>query len=357
MPSVKYAKILSSAAASLTLALSAFTAHAQTPAESGVEVEEGQILVLSETDSAPVQKDNKKRDINYADALVLGIVEGVTEYLPVSSTGHLIVADRLLGIDTNTPLSDAYGKPILTRKLEPFTMKMAADAYAIIIQFGAIMAVAILYFDYFMKMLFGLMGKNREGLRLFVNIVVAFLPAAIIGLACAHIIEEKLFGVEPVIAALAAGAVLMGICQKIYSKNAQKRNAPRLEDMTIKQSLLIGILQCVAMWPGTSRSMMTILGGYMAGLKPADAARFSFLLGFVTLTAASVYKTAKDGQNLLETLSIGPLAFGLVVAFVAAAISVKWMVGFLTRRGLAPFAWYRLLLAAVLWGMLAFDLL
>ena len=296
-----------------------------------------------------------KSDISYFDSVVLGLVEGITEYLPVSSTGHLIIANAFLNLDGDKGLSSAEGTPVLASDGEPYTMKMAADAYAIVIQFGAIMAVVVLYWDCLVKMLFGLFGRDAEGLRLFRNLVVAFIPAALVGLLFHDAIEEYLFGVAPVIIALAAGAALMFFVQKFYDARAKKTDKfTRMEDMTARQALVVGLLQCVAMWPGTSRSMMTILGGYIVGFKPADAARFSFLLGLATLSAASLFKVAKDGANMAAALSPGPLAVGLIVAFFSSAISVRWLVGFLTRKGLKPFVWYRIfvaiLLAVLLWS-------
>lgn len=304
----------------------------------------------------PTQID--RPDIGYGDAFALGLVEGFTEYLPVSSTGHLILANSFLKLDSDKPLLDNAGRTVLNADLKPYTMKDAADAYAIVIQFGAIAAVAILYWQYILKMLLGLLGRNPAGLRLLVNLVAAFMPAAAIGLAFHSAIERYLFGVKPVIFALAAGALLMFAVQKYYnSRNRRGENFTDMEDLNWRQSLTIGFLQCVAMCPGTSRSMMTILGGYLAGMRPADSAKFSFLLGLATLTAASLFKTYKDGAAIVQTLSVAPLAFGMVVAFVSAAVSVKWMVGFLTRRGLAPFAWYRLAVAAALAALMYFDIL
>ncbi len=300
--------------------------------------------------AADAKAPQEKTDISYSDALILGLVEGITEYLPVSSTGHLILTNALLNLDADTPLSAADGSPIFDDGGNPYTMKSAADAYVIMIQFGAIAAVALMYRKSLLKMLMGILGKDREGLILMRNLIAAFLPAAIVGLILHDAIERELFGVKPVIIALAVGAMLMFAVQKMYDKKLFKSGVnSSVENMTLGQSLTVGVLQCVAMWPGTSRSMMTILGGYLAGLKPADAAKFSFLLGLITLTTASMFKTLKDGQNMLQALSAGPLALGLLVAFVSAALSVKWLIGFLTKRGLAPFAWYRLLLAAALY--------
>ena len=269
------------------------------------------------------------------------------------------MANSFLGLDDEEPLVDANGDAILNKNFEPLTLKAAADAYAIVIQLGAIFAVAIIYWESLLKMLFGLIGKNPEGLRLLRNLIAAFLPAAIVGLLVHDFIERVLFGVVPVIAALFFGAVLMVVVQRRFDRaNAfAYTKFTKLSDMKVRSALLVGILQCVAMWPGTSRSMMTIIGGYAAGLKPADSAKFSFLLGLITLSAASLFKIVKDGDAVLRAISVGPLCLGMFVAFVAAAVSVKWFVGFLTRRGLVPFAYYRILLAALLAGLLYFNLI
>lgn len=296
----------------------------------------------------------KNADMDNLDAIVLGVVEGLTEFLPVSSTGHLILANNFLHLDSVEPLENSKGEIVYSDKIEngkkvPYTMKAAADAYAIIIQIAAIAAVAFLYWRDFLSMLLGVLGKSRNGLMLARNIVVSFIPAAIIGFLFHDLIEEYLFGVLPVIAALAIGALVMIFFQRKYEKSF-KTDAPALElhSLTIKQSLIVGFMQCVALFPGTSRSMMTILGAYFVGLRPVEAAKFSFILGFVTLSAASCYKMLKDGRMMLEVISPTPLALGLVVAFVSSLLAAKWLVGFLNRKGLVPFAIYRLLLAAIL---------
>lgn len=309
-------------------------------------------------ESSPVPAGaSAKTDISYSDATILGLVEGFTEYLPVSSTGHLIIANAFLGLDAPEPLFDADGGPVLNSRLEPVTLKSAADAYAVVIQLGAIAAVAFVYWEWLVKMLFGLLGRNPEGLRLLRNIVVAFMPAAVAGLLFGEFIESALFGVIPVVAALFFGALLMIWTQRRYSLAHSRPSAgyARLDDMRARSALLIGVFQCAAMWPGMSRSMITIVGGYAVGLRPADSARFSFLLGLVTLSAASAYKMLKDGDALLRAVSAGPLLLGMAVAFLSAALSVRWLVGFLTRRGLAPFAYYRIALAAALGALAYFN--
>ena len=334
-----------------------FTLCAQTINE--VESDPPKVTIEIVETQASQSNEAAKNGISYCDSLVLGLVEGLTEYLPVSSTGHLLLANAFLGLDADEPLSDAAGNPILNDDFEPLTLKSAADAYAIVIQLGAIAAVAFIYWEWLLKMFFGLLGRNPEGLRLLINIIAAFLPAAVIGFLLHDLIESWLFGTLPIIAALFFGGLLMFWVQKRYnSKHLYPSSAYlKMRDMRVKDALVIGFLQCIAMWPGTSRSMMTIIGGYAVGLKPADAARFSFLLGLATLSAASIFKMYTDGASILRAISAGPLLFGIIVAFVSAALTVKWLVGFLNRRGLAPFAYYRIILAAILSAFVYFNIL
>lgn len=323
-----------------------------------------------------IQVPGRPAEITWSDAFVLGLVEGITEYLPVSSTGHLILANRALGLDVEVPLTDGNGEVLMTKgdggDLEPFTLRKAADGYAIIIQGGAILAVALLFFRRLTGAAIGGIGlglgivgrlvpacRRQSGrfdpadVRLARNLIVAFLPAAVLGLLLDDWIESHLFGVGPVVGALLAGAVLMlGVEAWRKRRSGEAHSAPEagpdLPDLSVRQCLVVGFLQCVAMWPGTSRSMMTIVGGYVVGLSPARAAEFSFLLGFITLTAASGYRTLQMGGTMLEALLIGPILFGLLVATVSAALAVKWLVGYLSRHGLALFAWYRVVVGLVL---------
>jgi undecaprenyl-diphosphatase len=278
--------------------------------------------------------------VEWWQAIILGLVEGVTEYLPVSSTGHLILASALMGLD------------------EP-EKKAAVDAFNIVIQGGAILAVLGLYWPRVKQMLFGLVGRDPKGLRLALLLFVAFLPAAILGVLFDDWIEARLFFAGPVLLALALGGVYMivlDLWQKRRHREHPDAETPDITDLTFAQAVIIGLLQCVAMWPGTSRSMMTITGGILVGLRPRQAAEFSFLLGLPTLGGATVYKLAKNvkeahdtgGDNLFEQLGVLPVAIGLVVATISAAIAVKWLVSFLNRHGLAIFGYYRLVLCAVL---------
>lgn len=287
--------------------------------------------------------------LGYGEAFVLGVVEGVTEYLPVSSTGHLILSNKLLGLDVETPFLGEDGMPIVGSEGVVLTVADAADAYVVVIQIGAILAVAILWWRRVAGMFMGLLGKDARGLLLVRNLLIAFMPAAVLGLLLRKSIKAHLFGVWPVVVALVAGAVLM-LAVEFWRKRKYGVQAPvegpDLPELSVRQSLLIGFMQCVAMWPGTSRSMMTLVGGYIVGLSPVRAAEFSFLLGMITLSAAALYEGYKSAE-VLGQLDMGPLLFGVVVAFGFAAVSVKWMVSWLTRHGLSLFAWYRLALAAV----------
>ena len=299
-------------------------------------------------------------ELSVAAALVLGVVEGVTEFLPVSSTGHLIIANHFLGLEAEAPLLSADGRPLYYRAPSPqyphgvpLTIKQAADTYVVVIQFGAIAAVGILYWTQLIALLRGLLGRDPAGRRLLINLLIAFLPAAGLGFLLHGWIDAHLFSIPAVIIALVAGAGLMFFAESWRRKHATRTAQPA--ELTPKQAAGIGALQCLALWPGTSRSMTTIVGGYFAGLDPRRAAEFSFLLGFVTLTAATVYKSYKGGAAMIQVFGWSNVLLGAAVAAVTAALSVRFLIGWLTRHGLAAFAWYRLALAVALAALLALD--
>ena len=271
-------------------------------------------------------------------AALLGLVEGITEYLPISSTGHLIIVSGLLGLD-----ADPSAKP-------------AIDAFTIVIQGGAILAVLGLYRRRVGQMMRGLLGRDRVGLKLAINLLVAFVPAAVLGVLLDDWIGSRLFSTGPVLAALALGGVYMMVVDHLRKRRGEDDAAVDITELTIRKSLIIGLMQTVAMWPGTSRSMMTITGGMLVGLKPRQAAEFSFLLGLPTLGGACVYKLGKNLKqshdagtaNMFETVGWTAVIIGLAVATVSAALAIRWLVAFLNRHGLTPFGWYRLALSAVL---------
>ena len=293
--------------------------------------------------------------LSHRDAIILGLVEGLTEYLPVSSTGHLIIANALLGLDGDTPMTDKHGQPIFTEEdgvQRPYTIGDAAYAYVIVIQAGAIAAVILLYWRTILQILLGCLGKDPNGRKLAINLIAAFIPAAVLGLLLNDWIEAALGDNTLAVAgALIVGAVVMLVVERWRHHGNKKavppEDGPDLADLTLGKSIMIGFFQCFAMWPGTSRSMATIVGGYIANLSPANAAKFSFLLGLITLTAASGYKFASDGTEMLSALNIGPVLLGCTVAFISAAIAVRWLVTYLSNHGLALFAWYRIALAII----------
>lgn len=269
--------------------------------------------------------------MNNFQAFILGLVEGLTEYLPVSSTGHLLVTQRLLGIDSSN----------------------SADAFAICIQVGAILAVLGLYRIRVWKMMLGMLGRDVEGRHLALSIILAFMPAVVIGLLLEKTIKKYLFGGEewglwPVVAAWFFGGVaILAVTIFRRMRGGTPRSGLELEQITWRMAFLVGLIQCLAMWPGVSRSLLTIVGGLLVGLSVPAAVEFSFLLGVVTLTAATAYDGLKYGQEMLEHYGAVPLLIGLGAAWLSAVIAVKWMVGYLKSHGLEIFGWYRIAAAIV----------
>ena len=310
--------------------------------------------------STPAGETETATGLSHRDAIILGLVEGFTEYLPVSSTGHLIIANALLGLDGDTPMSDRHGQPIYTIEdgiQRAYTIGDAAYAYVIVIQAGAIAAVILLYWRTILQILLGCLGRDPEGRKLAINLIAAFIPAAVLGLLLNDWIEATL-GDNTV---AVAGALIVGAFAMLAVEHWRRRggkgaiapeDGPELSELSLGKSILIGFFQCLAMWPGTSRSMATIVGGYLANLSPANAAKFSFLLGLITLTAASGYKFVSDGGNMLAALNPGPVLLGCSVAFISAALAVKWLVTYLSKHGLALFAWYRIVLAIAVFTIL-----
>lgn len=267
-------------------------------------------------------------------AIVLGVIEGITEYLPISSTGHLIVAERLMGIGS-------HGE------------KDAADAFAVCIQGGAIVAVLGLYFSRIKQILAGLVGKSRDGLNLAVALVVAFLPAVIAALLFGKKIKEHLFNMPSVCTAWIVGGMAILAVAWWRKRHPAPAGGKDLIEITWKMALVIGLLQCVAMWPGTSRSLMTIVAGLLVGLNLRSAVEFSFLLGVMTLGAATAKDALDHGALMLQTFGAANLALGFIAAAVSAALAVKWLVGYLQSHGLAGFGWYRIAAGVIVFGLYA----
>jgi undecaprenyl-diphosphatase len=262
-------------------------------------------------------------------AFILGLVEGLTEYLPVSSTGHLLLAQRLMGIESST----------------------ASDAFAICIQAGAILAVLGIYRQRVAQMVMGVVGRNETGRHLLIALVSAFVPAAVLGLLLEKPIKKYLFGGDawglwPVVAAwLVGGIAILAVSFARRRRGSSPTTGLDLEQLTIRMALIVGFAQCLAMWPGVSRSLITIVGGVLVGLSLPAAVELSFLLGVITLSAATAYDALKHGPEMLATYGATPLLIGFGAAWLSAVLAVKWMVGYLKSHGMEIFGWYRVALA------------
>ena len=267
--------------------------------------------------------------IDAPTAVALGVIEGVTEFLPVSSTGHLAGAERLLDLGGS-----------------------AADAYAIVIQAGAILAVVMLYRRRLGSIMRGVVGRDRSGRRLAGSIALSFLPAAFVGVLFEDMVKHRLFGVGPVAFAWAAGGLFILIVGR-----RSRTDARSLESIDWRQAVLIGVAQTVALWPGVSRSLVTIVAASAVGLSLPAAIEFSFLLGFVTLGAATAFEAVGAGPEIVRAYGIAAPAVGFVVAFASAAVSVQWMVAYLRHGTLAVFGYYRLAAATVAAALLATGVL
>ncbi|HEY0625446.1 MAG TPA: undecaprenyl-diphosphate phosphatase [Allosphingosinicella sp.] len=255
--------------------------------------------------------------------ILLGIVEGLTEYLPVSSTGHLILATELLGF-----------------KAEQWAL------FNIAIQPGAILAILVLYWRTFRDVLVGLGRRETASIAFTRNLIVAFLPAAVIGLIFNDPIETLLENAIVVAWALIIG----GIAILIVERYAKPKEAGGVAGVSFRQSVGVGLVQCLAMIPGVSRSGATILGAMSLGVDRKTAAEFSFFLAVPTLTGATVLQLAKHGDQINSDL-VGNIALGAFVSFIVALVVVKAFVGIVTRYGFAPFAWYRIVagMVALVW--------
>jgi undecaprenyl-diphosphatase len=260
--------------------------------------------------------------IGILDAILLGIVEGLTELLPVSSTGHLILLGDLLG---------HHGE--------------AAKSLDVVIQLGAVVAVGVYFRERIRSTVVGFFARDDDAKRLLGALIAAFVPTAIVGLLFHKAVKAYLVGPIRVAAALAVGGVLMiGIERWTKDRPA----AVGLEAVTINKGLVIGLCQCLALWPGASRSMTTIVGAKLLGLETKTAAEFSFLLALPTLGAATLYDFYKNGHAILAMPSGAQvLGVGLVVSFLVTWLVVALFLRYVERVGLAPFGVYRVALAAV----------
>jgi len=283
-------------------------------------------------DPALAQGADSATELSVLAAVILGIVEGLTEYLPISSTGHLLVTQGLLNLG-GTPESD-----------------LALDTYAICIQAGAIAAVMVLYRSRLTQMFNGLRGQDDEGRQLVMSIGTAFIPTVIIALALQDLVRDALFGPGPIAVAWIVGGVAILVVPRKFGGRLGKGE---LRDLTVVHAVWIGLAQSLALWPGVSRSLVTIAAAVAIGLSLKAAVEFSFLLGLLTLGAATAFEALTNGSNLIDTYGIVTPAIGLVVAFGSAILAVRWMVTWLEQRSFAVFGWYRIAAGLGLFALMA----
>lgn len=271
-------------------------------------------------------------DLSLGEAVLLGIVEGVTEYLPVSSTAHLAIVQDALGLTSTT------------------NGQRAADAYAIVIQIGAIAAVLGLYRTRLVTLSTALLGRQDAGRSAAFALVAAFVPAAIIGLSFGDLIKDRLFSTWPIVAAWVIGGLAL-----LWPRLTTPSGRRPFDSLTVRDGSIIGLAQALALWPGTSRSLVTILAALAVGLSLAAAVEFSFLLGLITLSSATGYQLLLDGDVILEEFGLASALVGVVTAAVTAWVAVRWMVSYLEHHRLAIFGYYRLGVAALVAAAAAFT--
>lgn len=269
-------------------------------------------------------------DLTMFETIVIAIVEGLTEFLPVSSTGHMIIAQNVLGVES-------------TEFVKAFTF---------IIQFGAILSVVILYWKRFFRLNRTPAPEGASFVRRLLHkydfywkLLVAFIPAAVLGLLCSDAIDAMLESVTVVAVMLIVGGMFMLFCDRIFNKGSEQT------ELTEKRAFLIGLFQCISMIPGVSRSMATIVGGMAQRLTRKAAAEFSFFLAVPTMFAATVYKLAKlfmEGGTEILRENLAALIVGNVVAFIVALLAIKFFIAFVTKYGFKAFGWYRIIVGAVI---------
>lgn len=269
------------------------------------------------------------------ETIIIAIVEGLTEFLPVSSTGHMIITQNLLGVES-------------TEFVKAFTF---------IIQFGAILSVVVLYWKRFFKLNNTPAPEGATAFKRFLHkydfywkLFVAFIPAAVLGLLFSDMIDAMLESVTVVAVTLILGGVFMLYCDRIFNKGSEETA------LTEKRAFWIGMFQCISMIPGVSRSMATIVGGMAQKLTRKAAAEFSFFLAVPTMFAATLFKMLKifmepNGMEILKE-NLGTLIIGNVVAFIVAMLAIKFFISFVTKYGFKAFGWYRIIVGAIILTML-----
>ena len=268
--------------------------------------------------------------MNVFETIVIAIVEGLTEFLPVSSTGHMIIAQNLLGVESTD----------------------FVKAFTFIIQFGAILSVLVLYWKRFFQLNRTPVPEGTPVVKRFLHkydfywkLFIAFIPAAVFGLLFSDAIDAMLERVEVVAVMLIIGGIFMIFCDRIFNKGSEDTV------LTEKRAFMVGLFQCISMIPGVSRSMATIVGGMSQRLTRKAAAEFSFFLAVPTMLGATVYKVydlIKEGGTEIITDNISTLLIGNVVAFIVALLAIKFFINFVTKYGFKAFGWYRIVVGALI---------
>ncbi|MBR3883779.1 MAG: undecaprenyl-diphosphate phosphatase [Bacteroidaceae bacterium] len=269
------------------------------------------------------------------DTIIIAIVEGLTEFLPVSSTGHMIITQNILGVESSE----------------------FVKAFTFIIQFGAILSVVVLYWKRFFRLNNTPAPEGSNAMQRFLHkydfywkLFVAFIPAAVLGLLFNDFIDEMLESVVVVAVTLIIGGIFMLFCDRIFNKGSEDTK------LTEKRAFWIGLFQCISMIPGVSRSMATIVGGMAQKLTRKAAAEFSFFLAVPTMFAATLFKMLKifmepNGLDIIKE-NMGILLIGNIVAFIVAMAAIKFFIGFVTKYGFKAFGWYRIILGGIILVML-----
>jgi undecaprenyl-diphosphatase len=313
----------------------------------------GAMLASAGAAEAPGSAAEPQERISTPQAAILGVVQGLTEYLPVSSTGHLILANYAMHQSHFS--GERPGEQAKVGPLGPVIVKNpAVDAFDVVLHLGTFLAVVGLYRRRVRQMALGLVGRDAGGARLLWAIAVAFIPAAASGLLFSRWITENLYNPLTVAGALAVGGILMIVIEHLFWR--RRRDVQRVNDVSgvaLWQAAVIGAAQCLALWPGTSRSMITILAALVVGLDMVAAAEFSFLLALPTLAAATAYEGLKHWSELTQCVGLEGMILALLVTAVVAALAMKGLVKWLTTHGLLPFGIYRIALAAAVYAYFA----
>lgn len=277
-------------------------------------------------------------DLTTFETIIIAIVEGLTEFLPVSSTGHMIITQNLLNVESTE----------------------FVKAFTVIIQFGAILSVVCLYWKRFFRLNKKPAPAGTSGLKLFLHkfdfywkLLVAFIPAAVIGFLFSDKIDQLLESILVVAIMLIIGGIFMLYTDKIFANEKNQKT-----ELTERKAFNIGLFQCIAMIPGVSRSMATIVGGMAQKLTRKEAAEFSFFLAVPTMFAATAYKLLKlflDGGTEILMQNMQALIIGNIVAFIVAMLAIKFFINFVTKYGFKAFGWYRIIIGVLIIIMLIYE--